>query len=309
MTSEAEFPIPTRLNLAYLGGCTVAWLAILATAARVESVGALLACGALLAVVQIPVYSLLHEASHGLFHPDRRANELLGRWLAVLFGMSFTFYRHCHTRHHVKNRTDIELWDLYRPQDVRWKRAVNLYLMLTGAGYALVWISVLVFALAPRLAHAAPFRRHTEIAGFLEGADGAEKVRTMRWESLGVIAVYAAVYLAFGHSPATFLVPFAVHGFVWSSQNYVNHAFSKRDVIHGAHNLWMPAFLRPIYLNFNCHLAHHERPGVPWIHLPKLVPAGTVRLAFFRNWLRMWGGPRLTTEGDPRLPSDAHPAA
>ena len=106
-------------------------------------------------MIQIPVYSLLHEASHGLFHPDRRTNEGLGRWLAVLFGMSFTFYRHCHTRHHVKNRTDIELWDLYRPQDVRWKRAVNLYLMLTGAGYALVWISVLVFALAPRLAHAA----------------------------------------------------------------------------------------------------------------------------------------------------------
>jgi fatty acid desaturase len=97
------------------------------------------------------------------------------------------------------------------------------------------------------------------------------------------------------------LLLFLMHGFVWSSQNYVNHAFSPRDILNGAHNLKMPAFLRPIYLNFNLHLAHHQNPRIPWLHLPEFVPYRTQRISFFRNYLRLWTGPRLTHEDNPSL--------
>ena len=67
----------------------------------------------------------------------------------------------------------------------------------------------------------------------------------MRWESCLVILFQACVMVLLGLSPKAWLIMFAIHGFVWSSQNYVNHAFSPRDIINGAHNLKMPLWLYP----------------------------------------------------------------
>lgn len=297
-----EYPIPTGWNTLHVVVCSLAYVALLAAASRADSLAAMVGFGALFAIVMIPVYALLHEASHETLLPGAAANRWVGRWLAAMFVVPFSFYKHCHWRHHLKNRTDIELWDLVRPTDVRWRRVANLYGMLFGVGYALTWVSVALFAVAPGLVYAGFFQQHTEIAGFLEGSDTPRKRATFRFEAWSVIAVHVALWLALGLRPLPTLILFGMHGFLWSSQNYVNHAFSRRDVVNGAHNLWMPRVLLPIYLNFNLHLAHHQHPSVPWNHLPKLVPEGSVQLAFFRNYLRLWSGPRPTTEPDPKTP-------
>ena len=91
---------------------------------------------------------------------------------------------------------------------------------------------------------------------------------------------------------------YGIHAFSWSSQNYGNHAFSPRDILNGAHNLEMNPVLKPIYLNWNYHLAHHQHPGIPWVHLPKFVESGKTS-NYDKAYLQLWKGPRLTTESAP----------
>ena len=53
-------------------------------------------------------FSLLHEAVHGIFHPNHRVNEWTGRLLAAYFPTGFTTQRIAHLGHHRRNRTDAE---------------------------------------------------------------------------------------------------------------------------------------------------------------------------------------------------------
>jgi fatty acid desaturase len=193
------------------------------------------------------------------------------------------------------------MWDLYREDQSKWLRRGNLYLMMSGLGYLSLWVSVVLFAFAPFLVYCGFFQRHQEIAGFLEGSNQDSKISAIRTECWAALLLQAVTFWALHLRFWPWLLLFLMHGFVWSSQNYVNHAFSPRDILNGAHNLKMPAFLRPIYLNFNLHLAHHQNPRIPWLHLPEFVPYRTQRISFFRNYLRLWTGPRLTHEDNPSL--------
>lgn len=297
--SDRRYPVPVVTNLAAVVICSVLYFILLYAASQAASLAGLLACGVLFAVNMIPIYSLIHEAEHNMLLPRARWNDLLGRWLCALFVVSFTFFKHCHLRHHRKNRTDIEMWDLYVPPQRRWQRSANLYLMMSGLGYLSLWLSVLLFAVAPSLVYCGFFQRHTEIAGFLEGSNRGRKLAVIRAESWLALLLQGAIIWGLQLRLSSWLMLFVIHGFVWSSQNYVNHAFSRRDIVNGAHNLGMPLWLRPVYLNFNLHLAHHQNPRIPWSHLPHFTPVGSVRIGFFRNYLRLWAGPRLTLEQNP----------
>ena len=122
-------------------------------------------------------------------------------------------------------------------------------------------------------------------------------------ESFVVIIFQALVLWMLNWDFLSWGILLLVHGFIWSSQNYVNHAFSPRDIINGAHNLKVPVWLNLIYLNFNVHLAHHQNPHVPWVYLPVFIKKGKERISFFKNYLRLWKGPRLTHEPPPESPS------
>jgi fatty acid desaturase len=298
-TLPETYAIPVRTNLAITGVCSILYFVLLYAGSHADTIWETIGFGVPFALVLIPVYSLIHEAEHTMLHPNPKWNDWLGRWLCTLFVVSFTFFKHCHLRHHTKNRTDIEMWDLYLEHQQKWKRHGNLYLMMVGLGACSLWLSVVMYAVAPSLVYSGFLQRHTEIAGFLEGSNQKDKVAAMRWESWLVILFQACMIELLGLSPKAWLIMFAIHGFVWSSQNYVNHAFSPRDIINGAHNLKMPRWLYPVYLNFNLHLAHHQNPRIPWIHLPRFIVNGPGRMSFLRNYLRLWKGPKLTHEKNP----------
>ena len=304
---DRPYAIPVVVNLLTVAVCSTLYFVLLYAASHAASLGGVVTCGCLFAVVMIPVYSLIHEAEHTMLHPHPFWNDMLGRWLCTLFIVSFTFLTHCHLRHHSKNRTDIEMWDLYLEGQSKWKRRGNLYLMMSGLGYLSMWLSVMLYCLAPSLVYCGFFQRHTEIAGFLEGSNQGNKNAAIRLESWTVVLFAVTTVWALHLQFLPCLLLFVIHGFVWSSQNYVNHAFSPRDILNGAHNLKMPLWLKPIYLNFNLHLAHHQNPRIPWVHLPHFVRQGTERISFFRNYLRLWTGPRLTHEKNPSLRSQAVP--
>jgi fatty acid desaturase len=296
---------PAILNVVALVALSAIYLLLLYAASRATTIAGLAVAAALFAVAMIPIYSLIHEAEHDMLVPSTRWNGILGTWLCALFGVSFAFLRHCHLRHHRMNRTDNEIWDLYLPHQQKWKRRVNLYLMLCGSTSILLWLSVVLFAIAPSLVYGPPFRWHAEVAEFLEGSNREAKIRQFRRESWMVIALAATLFLGLQLELGPCLVLFAVHGFVWSSQTYANHAYSRRDIVNGAHNLEMPAWLLPVYLNFNLHLAHHQHPHVPWIHLPAMVQPNGDRIGFFRNYMRLWRGPEPTHECAPSRRSHA----
>ena len=258
-------------------------------------------CGFLFAVVMVPVYSLIHEAEHGIINSNEAVNDFMGRWLSTLFIAPYTFFKHCHLKHHKKNRTDEEMWDLYYEHQDKLKRYGTLYGMMIGIGYFSMWLAVLLYAIAPGLIYTRFFYSHKEVGGFLKGSDRKDKVTKSRWESIVVIIFQVTIFFILDLRFTSWLTLFAMHGFLWSSQNYVNHAFSPRDIINGAHNLKIPVWLKLIYLNFNLHLAHHQNPKIPWLHLPKFINSGKGRISFFRNYLRLWKGPRLTKELSPEL--------
>jgi fatty acid desaturase len=87
-------------------------------------------------------------------------------------------------------------------------------------------------------------------------------------------------------------------GFTWSAMQYVHHYGTERHVTRGARNLrlWEP--VDKLWLNHNWHLAHHEHPTVPWVHLPALGRAGqpTPRGFLLWSYLKMWRGPRKAGE-------------
>ena len=82
---------------------------------------------------------------------------------------------------------------------------------------------------------------------------------------------------------------FALH---WSALQYVDHAWSPRDIINGAWNLKVHPISRLIALNYHLHLAHHRYPNIPWIYLPKLVNSKEPYPSFWSIYKTLWSGVR-----------------
>jgi len=296
---DEQYRIPNKINVTIAVVCSLAYFALLWASSHVNHYGWVLFFGFLFAIIMVPVYSLIHEAEHGIIHTDKRINEAMGRWLSTLFIAPYTFFKHCHLKHHKKNRTDEEMWDLYYEHQDKLKRYGTLYGMMMGLGYFSMWLAVVLYALAPGLIYSRFFYANREISGFLKGSDRKDKVAYSRIESWVVIVFQVSMFFVLDLKWTSFLTLFVMHGFLWSSQNYVNHAFSPRDIINGAHNLRIPVWLKLVYLNFNLHLAHHQNPKIPWLFLPAFVKRGKDRIPFFKNYIRLWKGPRLTREIEP----------
>jgi fatty acid desaturase len=296
---EEVYPIPSKINTIIVIICSVIYVCTLWLASHISNNWWLLPIALVFAFNMVPVYSLIHEADHSIFHPNKKINYLAGNILCNLFISSFTFLRHCHLSHHKKNRTDSEMWDLYYEHQNKWLRYGNLYLMMIGFGYMMLPVSVIILAIHPAFLYTKLFTGHTEMNGFLEGSNTPLKLNKARIESLVVIAFQVMLFTVLHLKAMPTIILFLSHGFLWSSQNYVNHAFAPRDIINGAHNHKMSGLFRLLYLNFNVHLAHHQNPQVPWIHLPSFIKSSSERTTFLKNYLRLWKGPELTKEPAP----------
>ena len=107
-----NYSIPTKLNILIIVVCTIAFFSLFIAGTHFHQIWVRLLLGLMFGIIMIPVYSLMLEAAHNTLHPSAIFNSFLGRWLCCMFMISFTFYRHCHLKHHKKKRTDDEMWDL-----------------------------------------------------------------------------------------------------------------------------------------------------------------------------------------------------
>lgn len=298
MESKSEYtagvakPIPAKLNL----GIAALQLVLLVSMFFIAGLVAfwpwvpILAIG--YALTMNSAYLMLHEAEHGLLHPNYRLNDFVGSVLALFFPAPFHLLRQGHLGHHVRNRTDDEAFDHYFEGDSRlWKHWV-FYNILVGGFWFCITLSNIVLPFRPRLwsAKATSFDRPTE--ALLESLNPRYD-SIIRLEAALLILLHAGLILS-GIIPwLHWLALIGAFGISWSSMQYMHHYETPRDVLKGARNLRTWGWLDLIWLNHNWHRRHHEKPNVPWIYLPQLDDGpGANREAMSQAWLRQWNGPK-----------------
>jgi len=145
----------------------------------------------------------------------------------------------------------------------------------------------------------APLARQTSAAAMLTGLNEAPS-RRIRLEVLLTLAIQVGGFVFLGWTFAGWAACYGAFAINWSSLQYADHAWSGRDVSSGAWNLRVNPLVRALFLNYHHHRAHHQRPHVPWLHLPKYVDQDEPRPSFLSVYLKMWRGPRpYPGEGRP----------
>ncbi|HLH88459.1 MAG TPA: fatty acid desaturase [Xanthobacteraceae bacterium] len=290
--------IPGRLNLALLAGAIV----LTGGCLHLASNGGLLALriGAAIAFsfFNNTMFSLMHEAVHGVFHRNATVNELAGRLAAGFFPTALSLQRAFHLAHHRNNRGDCERFDFYAPGENRVLKFAQWYCILTGLYWIASPLFCLVYAatagLVPWTKLLAPddrLGRQTSAEPFLNSLRGVSPMAA-RVDVATSIAIQAALIYFLHLDVLGWVLCYACFAVNWSSLQYTDHAFSALDRQEGAWNLRVNPIVRLIFLNYHHHLAHHRHPGAPWTELPGLVRAGDPNPSFWSVYWRMWAGPR-----------------
>jgi fatty acid desaturase len=305
----ADMPIPGRLNVAITVAVVASAIGLLWLGSRLETWYGVLAVGVLFSYVLLTDYALLHEASHGNLHPNTRVNYWLGFVTGAFFPMPFSLIRSTHQGHHLRNRTDFEMFDLYYPTDNRFLKYGQWYSILCGLFWPIVPLGAVLFAVCPAVLRTRAFRA-ARSSSYILGDVRTTQVRAIRGEVLLIAAIFAALARLLELRLVNTLVLYACFSVNWSTRQYVGHAFTPRDVIEGAWNLRHNPIMTWVLLHGEYDLNHHRRPDVPWYYLPRLSPTGERRPSYARHYWRQWLGPRPVTEPAPEslqvLPLSIH---
>jgi fatty acid desaturase len=297
--NERSQHIPGALNAAVATVVLAANGALLYAASHASGwFGVALAAG-VFSYTNNTMYSLLHECVHRKFHKSALVNEWFGRALAASFPTGFTFHRMCHLGHHRRNRSEVERFDYYGPDDNRVLKFIQWYGILTGLYWFIPPLGCVLVLCVPRtvLLRLAGTRgsktaEHIGAEAMLEGIRGASGAR-MRLEILFSASVQVLAWTMLDLTVAGWAACYAAFALNWSALQYADHAWSELDVRDGAWNLRVNRVVQYALLNYHHHLAHHQHPEVPWIHLGRFVDFTAFRPSFFAIYLSMWKGPRL----------------
>lgn len=290
--------IPNRLNTFLTLAIVSALVGLLVLGARVESGWALGLCVAAFALLFQTQFALLHEASHLKLHSNPTWNRWLGVLSGLLFPISSSMLSITHWSHHLKNRSDQEMFDLYYPHQSRVGRTIGWYLMLVGFWYWVIPPFLLLLLVAPGV-----FRRMSERLHIAEAIFRHETISVgrIRAELLLCVLVLTSVCWLSGLSVARLALFYAAAAAVWSGTNYLEHSYAPRDVLAGAFNLQAPWPYGWLNLHRELDFNHHRYPDVSWVHLPALSPPEEQRRSYVLHYLRQWTtGPMLTHEPGPK---------
>ncbi len=292
---EEHYPVPEWRNVAILLLAFPATWGLLWLASHSSPVWALAAALAFALVNHTP-FSLMHEAVHGVFATNRQRNDFFGRVSAIAFPTSFTLQTIAHLGHHRRNRTDEEIYDYYLPHQSKFLRNFQLYAgNLLGFYWFCVVLSNLVYLLAPWLYVSRWFvtgpARYLGFEPYVR--EIAQHSRLAIWfECLFAFCYQGLLWWVLGLTWWGWLLCYWAFALHWSALQYVDHAWSPRDVVNGAWNLKVSSISRALALNYHFHLAHHRHPSVSWIHLPNLADPEELRPSFWRIYFSLWRGTR-----------------
>ena len=295
-----SYPIPVAANWLIAGTAIIASCACLWFASHAHAWWWMLAAAVVFSYTNNTLFSLHHEAVHGVFNPHRRINHAAGVLLAGFFPTIFSIQRISHIGHHRRNRTDEELYDYYLPHQSWWLKTYWIYCLLTGFYWAIIPVAALLYVLCPWAFRSRWFQhgpaRWWGFEPFV--ADIAKAPIARVWlEGVCSLLLQATLFWALDLTWQGWLVCYWAFGLNWSSVQYSDHAGSPRDVIEGAWNLYFWPGARWLFLNYNYHLAHHREPQIPWIHLPNCVRPGDAQPSFWRIYLVLWRGAQKAPPG------------
>jgi fatty acid desaturase len=266
--------MPERLNWVVLALAVVATATCLWAASHAPWWAALVAAGLFGLLNNVP-FALMHEAVHGVGAATARRNYLLGLFASWLFPTSFSMQKAAHLGHHARNRTDLEMYDYYLPGESRLRRNIWLYAgNLLGLYWFCVPLANVLYLFATPLYRSRAFvERVAPALGFAHYVrDVAELPPGGVWREVALALGYqGALWYALELSWQGWLLAHWSFALYWSALQYVDHAWSPRDVMHGAWDLKVAAPVRWLALNYHLHLAHHRYPRVPWTLLPTLA--------------------------------------
>jgi fatty acid desaturase len=294
-------PIPDWLNLClvalvFCGGVALLWLGSQANAWY-----AVVLIGVAFSYLMLTNYALLHEAAHGNLNSGTRVNYLLGVITGLLFPIPFRLMRTTHQNHHHHNRTDHEMFDLYYPTDNRLLKWSQWYCLLCGLFWPLVPLGALIFSACPGLLRSQLLKKVDRARGVAIVANlERSAIRAMRLELLLIVLFFCGLFWLLELKWQNTLILYACFSFNWSTRQYVGHAFSRRDIVDGAWNLWHFPWMSWLLLHGEWDLNHHRHPEVSWYYLPGLSPPSETRMRYWIQYWRQWLGPRPCQEAEPR---------
>ena len=298
-----DMPIPDRLNLALVVAVLAVAVTLLLISMRLDRFWTSLALGIVFSYVMLTGYALLHEAAHDNLHSDPLVNRALGILVGTLFPAPFSGIRTTHQGHHLRNRTDYEMFDLYYPTDNRFVRRIQWYGTLTGFFWPLIPLAAVLFALCPPVLRLRPFREARSSA-YLLGDIRSAQLRAIRGEMAQIVGFFTLLLWLGDWHWVGLAIPYACFAVNWSTRQYIGHAFSRRDVVEGAFNLRHNRPMSWLLLHGEWDLNHHRRPDVPWLYLPRLPTREDERLDYNRQYRKLWRGPKLCTEPSPESLTD-----
>lgn len=288
---DPDWAIPAVLNsVLVIAVCAGAVLLLWAGSQYHDRLEILLPMAVAYAYLMLTNYALMHEAAHDKLHPNPRLNYLLGMLASMFFPMSITLFRNTHTKHHVQNRSDDELFDAYSEQDSLWKKHVQWYAILLGFFWFYPVLGSLALAIVPPATVRKWFLEDKPGRAYTANFSPAEVAR-MRLELVVFVLFLGLVLGGLGISPAVLLLYYAGFAFNWSTRQFIEHAYTRRHFVEGALNLRHFPWMSRLLLHRELDLNHHRYPDVPWPYLPRLLAPGERRVHYVRQYLRMWSGP------------------
>lgn len=299
-----SWPIPARLNMVlatatWIGAAGLLWLG----SHSVVWWQWLIACVGF-SLINNTIFSLLHEAVHGVFHPNRRINDFFGRVCAAFFPTGFLIQRVCHLGHHRRNRTDAELYDYCLPGTPMWLAGFRLFCLLSGFYWLSIPLASVLYAFG--IVQTRVFRE--KIAAFYGMRPMVEDVcdappRRVFSEIAFTASFQVGLFLLLDLNWLGWLACYWSFALVWCAVQYATHAWTPRNIRNGAWNLRVSWLTSALFLNYHYHLAHHQHPGAPWTRLPDLIDVTRRRPSWASVYWSLWRGPRRTDEPDPGKPS------
>lgn len=261
-----------------------------------------------LALLNNPLWSLLHEGVHNGLYPRARINDALSRALAIAYGSPFRILRTGHLLHHRFNRSPLDSAEVYAPPRARLPAAAGYYFQLFGGLYLTQVLSPLAFFM-PR-AWLERARTRFARADTFNGFAAAQllqpaAVREIRVDGALILALYGTSAWCYGAARGWLVVALALRGFMISFLDYIYHYGTPLGDLLDGRNLALPRWLAVALLNFNLHGVHHQHPTSPWWELPALFRADACRMhgGYFSAALAQLRGP-LRPE---QLPATARP--
>jgi fatty acid desaturase len=305
-------PIPARLNLT-LG---LGMLALHAVALVAVPLWLLPHSSAWLMLLVLPallsplLWSLIHEAVHGLLHPLRGVNTLLGRALAIVFGAPYRPLRFAHLRHHRYNRTSIARDEVYdEARTPRWRAMVEHHLRLLGGLYLaelalnlLCWLPRPLLARMPFLNAPPEWPQARGPAQRLAEREllSAPARWEMRMDALLVLILFGTAFWLFGAWWPALVAMLLLRGMLVSALDNAYHhatplAGAQDNGSSGTHlfalNLRTSGPVRAVLLNMNLHRTHHRDVRLPWRALPVHADRHAQDVGFWTGVVRQWRGP------------------